>query len=287
MNANRSGLIDRFADLERGYDAVLGPAPSLTLGHAAGTTPGSAPSTALPARAARANEPAGTPSGALIDDGFAGAIAALEAARRTLPDVVDEAAALIATSLERGGTLLICGNGGSAADAQHFAGELVGRFKDHERPALPALALNADTAILTAWANDAGYEDVFARQVEAYGRPGDVLVGISTSGRSANVIRAVRRARERGIHTVALTGGDGGTLLDLADVALIAPSADTQHVQAVHIVAIHLLCELIENQLGKTEESDMDRTTAHARRDPEPADRPRTSGTGGSYEAAG
>jgi phosphoheptose isomerase len=127
---------------------------------------------------------------------------------------------------------------------------MVGRYKAADRPPLPALALSADTAILTALSNDIGYECVFARQVEALGQPGDVLVGISTSGRSRNLVHAFEAARRRGMTCLALLGGDGGELRGAADLGVVVPSADTQHIQEMHIVAIHVLCELIEQQLG-------------------------------------
>jgi phosphoheptose isomerase len=111
------------------------------------------------------------------------------------------------------------------------------------------IALTADTSILTAWSNDVGYDEVFARQVEALGRPGDVLIGLSTSGRSRNVVRAFEAARALGVRTVALLGGDGGAMAPLADVAVTVPSADTQHIQEVHLVVVHVLCELIETRL--------------------------------------
>ena len=183
---------------------------------------------------------------AVIDRGFDETVDALRESRRRLRAPLVEAADLVADCFASGGKLLICGNGGSAADAQHLAGELVGRFRAVGRAALPAVALTADTAILTAWANDVGYDDVFARQVEALGRPGDVLLAISTSGRSPNVTRALETAARLRLRTVGLLGRDGGAAQRLVDVALTVPSADTQKIQEVHIVAIHLLCELIE-----------------------------------------
>jgi phosphoheptose isomerase len=156
---------------------------------------------------------------------------------------------MIESCYTRGGKVLICGNGGSAADAQHFAGELVGRFKISERPGLPALALSADTAVLTAWSNDASFDDIFARQVQAFGRPGDVLVSISTSGRARNVVNGMAAAQREGLRTIALLGGDGGDARALADLPIVVPAKDTQRVQEVQILVIHLLCELVEERL--------------------------------------
>lgn len=161
-----------------------------------------------------------------------------------------EAAARCSAALRAGGKLLLCGNGGSAADCQHLAAELVGGLThDRPRPALAAIALTTDTSLLTACANDFGFERVFERQVEALGRRGDVLIGISTSGNSANVLRALERARALGLTTILLTGEDGGAALPLADIAVRVPSRDTQHVQEAHIAAGHILCLLIEQAL--------------------------------------
>ncbi len=162
------------------------------------------------------------------------------------------AAELIADAIRAGGKLMICGNGGSAADAQHIAAELVHRL-DHtrpERPGIPALALTTDSSTLTAIANDADFRIVFSRQVSALGKPGDVLLGISTSGNSGNVVEAVQVARALGLKTVALLGNDGGRLRELADVALIVPAAVTPRIQEVHLVVEHLLCELVEDLLA-------------------------------------
>lgn len=156
-------------------------------------------------------------------------------------------------ALRDGHRVLLCGNGGSAADAQHIAAELVGRYKQ-ERAALPVIALTTDTSILTAVANDYGYDHVFARQVEALAGPGDVVIGISTSGLSPNIDSALRKARERGAHTIALLGKDGGHTTGLADLALIVPSDDTQHIQESHITIGHILCELVEGALFLTRE---------------------------------
>ena len=155
----------------------------------------------------------------------------------------------IADSFRRGGKLLLCGNGGSAADCQHVAAEFVNRLtKDRERVALPALALTTDTSYLTAYANDCGFDGVYARQVEAFGRTGDVLLAISTSGSSPNVLAAAHVARARGLAVVALLG-DTGELAGIADVAIQVPSRDTQLIQQVHLAVEHLICELVERAL--------------------------------------
>jgi phosphoheptose isomerase len=186
----------------------------------------------------------------LVRGAFDDAMDTLRATRDELAPQIVRAAQMMAATFARGGKVLVCGNGGSAADAQHFATELVGRFKISERRGLPVVALTADTAILTAWANDVGYSDVFARQVEALGSPGDLLLGISTSGRSPNVVAAFGRAKELGIERIALTGCGGGDLAELACASLTTPSYDTQHIQEAHSVIIHVLCELVENYVA-------------------------------------
>ncbi len=163
---------------------------------------------------------------------------------------VGKAAAVLAHAVRAGGKILICGNGGSAADAQGLATEFVSTLtKDRLRPAIPAIALTTDTSILTAIANDFGFESVFARQVEALGRKGDALIGISTSGNSRDVILAVERARERRIATIALTGRAGGGLADLVDVAVRVPSDATSHVQEAHLAVEHALAFAVEDAL--------------------------------------
>jgi glycosyltransferase involved in cell wall biosynthesis/phosphoheptose isomerase len=187
---------------------------------------------------------------ASVDRTFdATARAVLESKRRLRQPILD-AASMLTAAFARDGRVLVAGNGGSMAEAQHFAAEFVGRFRIPERPALAALALGADPAALTAWSNDIDYTDALARQVEAFGRRGDVLVGLSTSGRSLNVVRAFERARELGLGTLALIGGDGGDLAALADVALVVPALDTQRIQEVHAVIVHLLAELVEQRLA-------------------------------------
>jgi phosphoheptose isomerase len=187
---------------------------------------------------------------AALDRGFDATIAALGETRTRLRGAVLEAAGWMTACFARERKLLIAGNGGSAAEAQHFAAELVGRFRIPGRPGLPAMALAADSAIVTAWANDVGYDEVFARQVEAFGQAGDVLIGLSTSGRSRNLVRAFETARERGIRTIALLGGDGGDLRALADLAIVVPAHDTQRIQEVQTVLVHLLCEAAEQRLA-------------------------------------
>jgi len=158
---------------------------------------------------------------------------------------IESAAKAILTSLKLGGKILVFGNGGSAADSQHFAAELVGRFKK-ERAGLAAIALTVNTSTLTAIANDYGYDVVFARQIEALGKKGDVAIGLSTSGNSKNVIEAFRKARKLGMATVGMLGRDGGKLKDECDIAIIVPSDDTPRIQEAHITIIHILCELID-----------------------------------------
>ncbi|MDX2099793.1 MAG: D-sedoheptulose 7-phosphate isomerase [Leptolyngbyaceae cyanobacterium bins.59] len=163
---------------------------------------------------------------------------------------VAAAAELITATFRAGGKLLLCGNGGSAADCQHMASELVARLThDFERPGLPAIALTTDTSYLTAYANDCGFDGVFERQVQALGRQGDVLVGISTSGNSPNVVRAVQLARQMGLGTIALTGGSGGTLAGLTNVTILVPSSNTQYIQESHLAIEHILCQLVEQLL--------------------------------------
>jgi D-sedoheptulose 7-phosphate isomerase len=161
---------------------------------------------------------------------------------------VSRAGELILQTLKSGNKLLVCGNGGSASDAQHFAAELVGRF-ERERNALPAIALTTDTSILTAVGNDYGYETVFSRQVEGLAIPGDVLVGISTSGNSKNVILAVKSAKERGLKSIGLLGRDGGELASVVDIPVIVPHVVTARIQEAHIFIIHYWSSFVEKKL--------------------------------------
>ena len=163
---------------------------------------------------------------------------------------IESAAKAIIESFKAGHKLLVFGNGGSAADSQHIAAELVGRFK-MERKALPAIALTANTSILTAVANDYGYDVVFSRQIEALGVKGDVALGISTSGNSRNVIEALKTARGAGMRTIALSGGDGGSMKGEADISIVVATKDTPRVQESHILIAHILCTLIEDGMFK------------------------------------
>ena len=161
---------------------------------------------------------------------------------------VARAAEAIAEAFGNGQALLVFGNGGSASDAQHFVTEFVGRYQ-RERRAVPALALTADSSLLTAVANDYGFERVFARQIEAFGAPGDIAFGITTSGESPSVVEALKAAAERGLVTIALTGRDGGAAGQVADIHVNVPHAVTARVQEAHIALLHVLCELVEEEL--------------------------------------
>ncbi len=159
-----------------------------------------------------------------------------------------EVAKIIATALKDGNKVILFGNGGSAADAQHIAAEIVGRFKK-ERRALPAIALTTDTSILTAVGNDYGFEHIFERQVEALCMPGDVAIGITTSGNSENVIRGIRKAHDLGATTIAFTGRNGGKVAEVAHYSFIVPSYETPRIQECHITLGHVICELLEELL--------------------------------------
>ncbi|MDP3685872.1 MAG: SIS domain-containing protein [bacterium] len=159
-------------------------------------------------------------------------------------DAVARAAEVLATAFARGGKALICGNGGSAAEAQHFSDEMVGRYRAN-RPSYPVIALTADSAALTCIGNDFGFAEIFARQVEAFGKSGDVLIALSTSGNSPNILRAVEVAAQRDLTVIALTAPQG-KLRTLADIAIEAPSANTARIQEIHLHAIHLLSEYFE-----------------------------------------
>jgi D-sedoheptulose 7-phosphate isomerase len=171
-----------------------------------------------------------------------------------LGEAISDAGGMLVETIEKHKKILICGNGGSASDAQHFAAEMVGRFT-RERSAWPAVALNTDTSLITAVANDYAYSEVFARQVEALGAAGDVLIGISTSGNSQNVIRAAACARAKRMQTIALVGDNGGSLVELADIAITVPSDVTARIQEAHIFILHYWAEMIESTITLGKES--------------------------------
>jgi len=194
---------------------------------------------------------------ALLDR--ARALSTILALLATNSQQITRAAAIITEALAAGHLVMVCGNGGSAAEAEHLAGELVGRFR-REREPWPVLALTADSAVLTAVANDYGYETVFARQVAAFGHHGDVLVGISTSGESPNVVNAACEARDRGMSVIALTGREPTRLGLFADVAIAVPGTETALVQEVHAVLVHLISEIVESSLAQ---QSIERTPDH------------------------
>jgi D-sedoheptulose 7-phosphate isomerase len=189
-------------------------------------------------------------SSELINQHFAESLAVKQASQTTIVAEIANAAALMATALSNDNKVLSCGNGGSAADAQHFSSELVNRF-EMERPPL-AVALTTDSSNLTSIANDYSYAEIFSKQIVALGQPGDILLAISTSGNSANVVRAIASAQEKNICVVALTGGDGGEIakcLNDADIEIRVESNRTARIQEVHLLAIHCLCDVIDQQL--------------------------------------
>lgn len=169
----------------------------------------------------------------------------VKTAFRSQISTIEKAAGTIITALRSQKKILICGNGGSAADAQHISAELLGRYSK-ERRGLPAICLSADTSMLTAWSNDYGFDSVFSRQVEALGNPGDILLAISTSGNSKNILAAAKAARAKDMQVIALTGKGGGELKSLSDIMIDAPSKVTARIQECHILAYHVICELID-----------------------------------------
>jgi phosphoheptose isomerase len=169
---------------------------------------------------------------------------------------IADAAQRIADSISSGGKLMLCGNGGSAGDSQHLAAEFTSRLRANmERPGIPALALTTDTSFITARANDYSFDEIFERLVDIWGRAGDVLIAITTSGNSRNLIRAVQRCRQKGVFTIGLLGETGGELLPLVNLPILVPSDSTQHVQESHITIGHILCELVEDTLYGTPDS--------------------------------
>lgn len=190
-----------------------------------------------------------------IKQHFEDSIRTKAAAAEVLAGPLAHAAASITAALLADGKVLSCGNGGSAADAQHFSSEMLNRF-EMERPGLPAIALTTDASTLTSIANDYDFNEVFSKQVRALGRSGDILLGISTSGHSANVLQAVHAAQERGMRCIILSGRDGGDIAEALgenDIEIRVPSSSTARIQEVHILAVHCLCDLIDQQLLKQE----------------------------------
>lgn len=188
---------------------------------------------------------------ARVREHFAESIATKQAAAEQIADSIAAAAQLMSDALLDDAKILSCGNGGSAADSQHFSSELLNRF-ERERPGLPAMALTTDSSTLTSISNDYAYEEIFSKQVRALGKPEDVLLGISTSGNSENVIRAIAAAHERGMKVIALTGRDGGRMAGIFgpdDVEIRVPATRTARIQEVHLVVIHCLCDLIDATL--------------------------------------
>src|SRR5690554_1795772 len=187
---------------------------------------------------------------------FQASIETKQQALAVLPQAIESASLLMVSSLLNEGKILSCGNGGSAGDAQHFSSEMLNRF-ERERPSLPAIALTTDSSTITSIANDYSYEEVFSKQIRALGQAGDVLLAISTSGNSANVMQAIQAAHDREMLVVALTGRDGGAMTSLLlpdDVEIRVPARSTARIQEVHLLAIHCLCDLIDRQLFGSEE---------------------------------
>lgn len=186
----------------------------------------------------------------VVENEFSEHLKVWQESSKILPAHIAHIAHILNECLKNGGKILICGNGGSAADAQHFAAELSGRYKK-ERVALAGVALTTDTSALTAIGNDYGFEFVFSRQVEALGREKDVLIGISTSGQSPNVLEAFKKAKAQKMICVGLSGKGGGAMNELCDINLVVPSNDTARIQEMHILSIHSICQLIDNEERK------------------------------------
>ena len=193
--------------------------------------------------------PEGLSAKSLLERSLREHLEAVQDILQTRIDEIEQAGEMICAALRNGHKILICGNGGSAADAQHIAAELVGKY-ERERPGLPAVALTTDTSALTALSNDYGYKEVFARQVQALAREGDVLIAISTSGASANIIEAANAARKQGCKTIALLGSSGGPLASSCDLVVSVPSNRTSRIQEAHITIGHLWCEMVDVTLA-------------------------------------
>lgn len=186
---------------------------------------------------------------------FLASIEAKQQAKEILPHIIAQASEMLVHCLLSEGKILSCGNGGSAGDAQHFSSEMLNRF-ERERPSLPAIALSTDTSTLTSIANDYNYNEIFSKQIRALGRPQDILLAISTSGNSANIVQAIQAAHDREMHVIALTGKNGGhmaSILSADDIEIRVPSFSTARIQEVHLLVIHCLCDLIDQQLFGSE----------------------------------
>jgi D-sedoheptulose 7-phosphate isomerase len=188
-------------------------------------------------------------SSSILDQAINGSIETLQSLKKLQPEVA-RAADLIADCLTKGNKSLVCGNGGSASDAAHFATELVVRFAK-DRPAYPAICLTGDGGLLTAAGNDYGFDEIFARQVAAFGVPGDLLICLTTSGKSKNVLRALEEARSRKLKTIAFLGRDGGSTIGIADVDLLVASDSTARIQEAHQLLLHVICEAMESRLAQ------------------------------------
>ena len=186
----------------------------------------------------------------VIEQIFADSIAVKQETLKKNVTQIANAAEAIIEALKAGNKIMFCGNGGSAADSQHIAAEFVGRFQK-ERAAWPAIALTTDTSALTALGNDYTFDIIFSRQIQALGKKGDVLIGISTSGNSKNVLEALKIAKSMGIKTIGVTGGTGGQMVPLSDISIIAASPKTARIQESHLVIFHTICEIVENALTK------------------------------------
>jgi|TARA_B100001750_G_scaffold173087_1_gene141300 D-sedoheptulose 7-phosphate isomerase len=162
---------------------------------------------------------------------------------------IESAVDIMIDAAEKGNKILWCGNGGSAADSQHMAAELMGGLRSHERPAIASLALTTDSSFITAWSNDTDFDSIFSRQIEALGHEGDILIGISTSGNSTNVINAINAAKAKKLKVIILTGKTGGKMVGMGDVSICIPSNDTQRIQECHLLVEHILCESVEESM--------------------------------------
>ena len=182
-----------------------------------------------------------------IKDRIKKSIVAKEAMLNRCSNAIDKASKQMFRAVKKGNKILWCGNGGSAADAQHMAAELMGGLSSNLRPPIPSIALTTDTSMITAWANDMSFETVFSRQIEGIGIDGDILIAISTSGNSANVYNAVTTARKKNIFSITLTGNNGGKLLSVGDINICVPSKNTQIIQECHLLIEHILCEILES----------------------------------------